>query len=225
MKTDRLRIGWICILGCLSLTSALGQNRNTPQVRFKDGVYLTLQQLQTNQPGYSWKQLRGNWFRNPESGVVTVVELIAAENAALSPESLWGVCVDGKPAVRIDADSINRSSVVFYPLTITGAISYFSYEGILRDTVEMAAFNPESGLPFRKGKVQRSRQEPRERLLLWQTGEILPFTRENLLRWTDNDPEIRRAISVLQEGEPNFREQLLRAIVVYNQRNPLPVVK
>ncbi|MBK6949821.1 MAG: hypothetical protein IPH16_18690 [Haliscomenobacter sp.] len=97
MKTDRLRIGWICILGCLSLTSALGQNRNAPQVKFKDGVYLTLQQFQANQPGYSWKQLRGNWFRNPESGVVTVVELIAAENAPLSPESLWGVCVDGKP--------------------------------------------------------------------------------------------------------------------------------
>ncbi|MBK7477882.1 MAG: hypothetical protein IPI11_18450 [Haliscomenobacter sp.] len=149
------------------MTSALGQNRNTPQVRFKDGVYLTLQQFQTNQPGYSWKQLRGNWFRNPESGVVTVVELIAAENAAPLPGVALGVCVDGKTCggSMPTASTGARSS-----LSVDDHRRYFvlSYEGSFAipwkwpPTTRVGAFGKESA-------AEQARA--RERLLSLHTGK------------------------------------------------------
>lgn len=208
----------ITLAGLLVLVGLYAQEKaKTSAPRFQDGLYRSFEAFHANQPDYRWKELRGNWFFNAESGTVTVADIQDNSGKPLELTSYWGLCLDGRPAIRIPSDSMSRSSAVFARLSPVGSISYFSYEAVVRDTVEMAAYNPHNGLPFRKGKVARSAHEQRERILLSRTGEILPFTLENLAQWTASDAEIRRALGLLRQPD---RDKMLRAIEVYNQRNP-----
>lgn len=208
----------VFILLCLGISAGAQDRGKGQSLRFSDGIYRSFAAFQSNRPDYLWKQLRGEWFYNPESGVTTVVSLRDTAGIPIPLDSLWGICQNGKPAIRIPSDSVNRSAPVFAQLTPLGAISYFTYEGIVRDTIEMAAYNPHTGVPFRKGKVFQSAREPRERILLFRTGEVRPFTIANVEAWTASDAELRRALGQLREQD---REKLLRALEVYNQRNPL----
>lgn len=210
---------WMTLAGLWFLLAGLQAQEKakvgTP--RFQDGLYQSFESFRANRPDYRWKDLRGDWFFNAESGTVTVASLLDTEGNSLPVDAYWGLCLDGRPAIRIPTDSSSRSSAVFARLSPLGAVSYFSYEAVVRDTVEMAAYNPHNGLPFRKGKVARSEHQQRERILLSRSGEVLPFTLENLAAWTASDGEIRRALGLLKQPD---RDKMLRAMEVFNQRNP-----
>jgi hypothetical protein len=205
---------------CTTGTAAVGQARGKAPAtrRWNDGLYRSYAAFQANRPDLSWDEVRGDWFHNPESGVTTIAALSDKTGASLPPSAFWGLCVDGKPALRVPVDSTKRSSSVFVRLEPFGAVSYFSYEGVVRDTIEIAAYNPVTGQPFRKGKVPRSAKEQRERILLFKTGEILPFDLPSVSAWLAGDAELRRALGQLREPE---RDKMLKAIEVFNQRNPL----
>lgn len=217
----RIYSAWGILIAILCTTGvdavAQGRGKAPAPRRWNDGLYRTYASFQANRPDLTWNEVRGDWFHNPESGATTIAALSDPSGAELSPSGFWGLCVDGKPALRVPVDSTRRSSAVFVRLQPFGAVSYFSYEGVVRDTIEVAAYNPLTGQPFRKGKVPRSSKEQRERILLFKTGEIRPFDLPGVSAWLAGDAELRRALGQLQEPD---REKMLKAIEVFNQRNP-----
>ncbi len=217
-KPDRF---WL-MLAVLMLNAATiaAQPRKTPPPLWKDGLYRSAEDFRANRPMTSWKETRGKWFYNSESGITTIAEITLANGTPLSTDSIAFICLNGITALRIPADSTLRSSAVYAQLRYPGRISYFQYEAGVIDTVAIAAYNPISGKPFRQARLPRTTREYRERLFVLETGEILPFSQESLLSILSADPEVRRAVSLLEDSEEApLREKLLRAIEVFNERN------
>ena len=201
-----------------TITSA--QSRKTPPPLWKDGLYRSAEDFRANRPMVSWKETRGKWFYNSESGITTIAEIALANGTPLSTDSIPFICLNGLTSLRIPADSTLRSSAVYAQLRYPGRISFFQYEAGLVDTVAIAAYNPVSGKPFRQARLPRTTREFRERLFVLETGEILPFSPSALLSVLSSDPEVRRAVSLLEDSEESpLREKLLRAIEVFNERN------
>lgn len=198
------------------------QPRKTPPPLWKDGLYRSTEDFRANRPLLTWKETRGKWFYNPESGITTIAEIAYTTGAPLSTDSIALICLNGITSLRIPSDSTLRSSAVYAKLNYPGRISYFQYEAGAVDTVAIAAYNPISGKPFRQARLPRTTREFRERLYILETGNILPFSRESLLSAMDTDPEVRRAVSLLEESEDvPLRDKLFRAIEVFNERNPV----
>ena len=219
-KPDRSRLLFAFFLLYATLLGA--QPRKTPPPLWKDGIYRSSEDFRANKPLLAWKETKGKWFYNPESGITTIAEIAYANGSPLSTDSIALICLNGLTALRIPPDSTLRSSAVYAKLQYPGRISYFQYEAGVIDTVAIAAYNPVSGKPFRQARLPRTIREYRERLYILETGKILPFSRESLLAVMDTDPEVRRAVSLLEDSEDvPLREKLLRAIEVFNERNPV----
>lgn len=222
---------WVFPLLFFLGNKAFAQGSKAPVSPWKDGLYLSLEQFQSNSPAYYWREVKGKWFSNPGSGLTTVADLTLINGSAFPLDSLWAICIEGQPSLRIPADSTLRSSAIFAKLIYPGRISLFTYEGGIVDTVSIAAYNPVSGKPFRQARLPRITREFRERIFVLETGQVLPFSQESLVRCMEADPEVRRAVSLLEveereeeeteEAEKEFREKLLRAIEVFNERNRL----
>lgn len=188
---------------------------------FRDGFYRNIQEWRTNRPSFSWKGAR---MLGLMQFVNQQVELKAVQlpNGKMIPlDSLWGLCWNGRPFIRIPRDSINRELTIFTRLYSLGNISYFKYETQTTRDVEITAYNPANGLPFRKGKVKREFKEQREKILRYQTGEIGFLSREVLSQWTADVPEISRAVKLIQPEDPVDR--YFRAILAFNDRKPVYV--
>ncbi len=198
------------------------QSRKAAQPLWKDGIYRSAEDFRANRPWLTWKETRGKWFVNPESGITTIAELALADGRPFPPDSIALICLNGQTSLRVPADSTLRSSVIFAALKYPGKISYFAYEAAITDTVSFAAYNPLSGKPFRQARLPRTTREYRERIFILETGEVRTFSTESLMEVMTADPEVRRAVSLIQENDAeDFRRKLLRAIEVFNERNPV----
>lgn len=214
---------WPLITFLLLYANLLGaQPRKTPPPLWKDGLYRSTEDFRANRPLVTWKETRGKWFYNPESGITTIAEIGYTSGTPLSTDTIALICLNGVTALRIPPDSTLRSSAVYAKLQYPGRISYFQYEAGVIDTVAIAAYNPISGKPFRQARLPRTTREFRERLYILETGNTIPFSRESLMSVMAADPEVRRAVSLLEESEDvPLRDKLLRAIEVFNERNPV----
>ncbi|MEY4135476.1 MAG: hypothetical protein ACOYOO_05545 [Saprospiraceae bacterium] len=210
---------WLLLLPAALLPA---QSRKTPLPLWKDGIYRSVEDFRANRPWLTWKELRGKWFFNPESGITTIAELAHADGRPYPADSIALICLNGQTSLRIPADSTLRSSAVFAALKFPGRISYFTYEAAITDTVSFSAYNPLSGKPFRQARLPRTVREYRERIFILETGEVHTFSAESLVRSMGADPEVSRAVSLIQETEVEvLRKKLLRAIEVFNERNPV----
>jgi hypothetical protein len=219
-----MKKGTLFILVMVLLTSSLLAQDSIPMRSsfvFRDGFYRNIQEWQTNRPSFPWK---GTRMLGVMQFVNQQVELKAVQlpNGKMLPlDSLWGLCWNGRPFIRIPRDSINRELAIFTRLYYLGNISYYKYETEITREIEITAYNPLNGLPFRKGKVKREFKEQKEKLLRYKTGEIGTFTPEVLAKWTADLPEISRAVRLIQPDDP--KDRMYRAILAFNERKPVYV--
>jgi hypothetical protein len=190
--------------------------------RFRDGVYLSHQSFRNNAPDLAWEQVQARWFANPQTFLVQM-EFIRTKGGGLeiSPDSLWGFTMQGIPYIRLPREWIRKELATFAPIELRGKICYFDFERL--DTIKtlITAYNPNNGRPFLQGYIDKEAQSTYRKMLHFETGQVLDLTRENLLGWIGDDPELSAAVADIPESELDAK--LFKCLLIYVDRKKVYV--
>lgn len=215
------RLCYILVIG-LVVSFPLAGQEVTPTFAFADGLYYSYEEFARNQPAIPMQEIQSRLVTNPRTWITQVESLIRrSDNEAIPIDQLWGICIDGIPYIRIPADSIDKPLPAFAGLRITGNICYFQYERTEERLVEMTAYNPLTGKPFRSGQIARDFLEIRERMLRFETGDMAPFSRTQLIEWTTRDQMIQTTLRRLAPDTENLEDQLYNIMLSFNKRHPV----
>ena len=221
-----MRYALLCCLCGLSIAVA-AQNAELPRDTvlldnsfvFADGLYADLDALKRNQPTYAWEDVYAQLFANPQTFVARLLSLdLRSERQALAADSLWGIVLEGVPYIRVPADTYDGAGIPFVGLKVRGRLAYFTWESKREEEVEIRAYNPLNGRPFRTGRVRKEVPVYYEQLLHFDDGHIEPFTIETVLAAIQSDQKLHRTLAELPEKEA--WDQLYKMVLVYDDRNP-----
>jgi hypothetical protein len=191
--------------------------------RFADGVFLSFQEFRQNAPAYRPEDVRIDFFTNPQTSLTQIDSIcLPGTNRYLDPDSVWAVCIDGIPYLRVPENEINRELPTFAALKLRGKICYFTYPDFRVKKIMVAAYNPLTGMPFRKGVVEREEEVVIEKMMHFESGEVLDFTVANFMRWIQDDLPLVKTIESLPPKEK--QEKLFKCLLIYVDRNPVFVV-
>lgn len=214
--------GWLMFLWALALP--LRGQVVTKNFQYKDGIYLTLEAWQRNQPDYSWDQLDSRLVTNPQTWVSRLAAVsVKATGQVLVPDSIKVLAVDGIPYLKWPHQQESRDHAIFIGLRVRGSLGYLKYEETVEGFDTFSAYNPLTGRAFRTGKVKRNKTLVHECLVPFESGELLPFTEEQLSRWVQKDEGLYASMLELPKGER--KQQLFKILLIYNDRHPVHLLE
>lgn len=188
---------------------------------FREGIFRSYESFRSNTPDWSWEEAEAILFTNPQTFLTQIQQLRLktpdGPGALIHPDSIWGICLQGIPYIRLDRDWIQKELATFAPLELRGKICYFDFERTDTVQVRMTAYNPANGRPFRQAMVGKEVDVNCPRILNFQTGETADFTRDNLLRWITDDPALTQTVLELEEDE--LDSKLFKVLLIYVDRN------
>ena len=190
----------------------------TKNFQFKDGVYLSFEEFQANDPSFLLEELHILSFTNPQTSLTQVDSIYHPKTKQdIDPEKIWAICMDGVPAIRIPKNEVNKILPSFAAMKLRGKICYFTYPYYRVRKVPVAAYNPLTGRPFLKGEVERDEKVIVEKMLHFETGEIADFTVDNFLKWIQED---RHLVETIERTPPEeVEEKLFRLLLIYVDRH------
>ena len=188
--------------------------------KFHDGVYRQYSDFQKNLPNIKWDSVETSLATNPKS-LITYIEFLKFKKTqiAVNLDSVWGVVIDGIPYVKLANTSNKRSSVVFAGMVLRGKLCYFQFDEVEEKNVPMTAYIPETGQPYVTKNVLQKRDVIREKLILFDTGEIRDFTLPNFRQLINDDKELLATVNALKPRE--VPEKLFKCLLIFNDRNPV----
>ncbi len=186
---------------------------------FADGVYLSLEQLRQNDPAYSWSEVEARLAANRDSYSAQVEYIRPRAMEPLPMEQVFALVLDGLPYIQVTDPALQRAAAYFAGLRIRGRLCLYAYEFKEQREVEMAAYNPLTGRPFRRGVVTKEEEVLVRRLIHLETGERGGFTRESLLQLMADDPKMQRTVEELEDS--GLEERMYKCILIYDDRNPI----
>lgn len=191
---------------------------------FREGVYFSHQAFRNNAPDLAWEQVQARWFTNPQTFLVQM-EFIHPKGGGLeiTPDSLWGFTMQGIPYIRLPREWIRKELATFAPIELRGKICYFDFERLDTFKTLITAYNPYNGRPFRQGYIDKEAQSTYRKMLHFETGQVLDLTRENLLDWIGDDPELSVAVADIPDNELDAK--LFKCLLIYVDRKKVYVPK
>lgn len=187
---------------------------------FADGVYLSFEAFRANEPSYEWKEVEAKVASTPGSFSAQADFIIAkASGDTLSRADIWGISLNGLPYVCLKKEEAGDRPIKFAGMKVRGRISLYEYETEQTEWVEIAAYNPLTGKPFRRGKVSKSVTTTHQYLLDLTTGKVKPYNRDSLLGLIEDDQQLWRTVKELSKEEVG--EKLYRCLLIYDDRNPI----
>jgi hypothetical protein len=193
---------------------------------FRDGLYLTLTAFQSDTPDIPIKDLEGRLVTNDDTGLTKSDYLAMKTDTGtmeIDLENVWGITLDGEPYIRIVENTGDQQFATFAKLRVRGAICYFTFESEEERYVEVKAYNPLNGKPFRRGRVKNMETVDNKRILRFDTGEVAPLNREILLNWVQDDPQLTEAVEALEGAD--ISDKLYRSMLIYDDRHPVFITR
>ena len=191
----------------------------TKNFKFKDGLYLSFSSFQNNKPDYNWVSLQANSVINPENYTVKIdwIKIKGPNGKPIPMDSIWGLSVNGIPYIQVDKEV--HTFGYFTALRVRGKICYFTFETKQTELVEISAYNPLTGRPYRNAMVPRSSFEDVEYMLEFDSGEIQRFNIQNFKKWIVEDDDLLQTVNEISEDE--LSEKLFKCLLIYDDRNPV----
>jgi hypothetical protein len=215
------RLIWGLIL--LSITGNLLAQQEveivTKNYKFNDGVYFSFSDFKQNQPILRWEEVQGSLFSNPEAFTVkaeTLKQKSLGSTAENLLDSIWGFTIGGIPYIKIKKKKEDLLTL-FSGMRVRGQLSYFSYVVREERDINFSAINPYTAKPFRSTVEKRSLKLKKEKILLFDTGEIMDYSYENMEILIKDDPTLLRALYQIEDYE--LEEKMFKCLLIYNDRH------
>ncbi len=186
---------------------------------FKDGIYLSLESFQNNQPDYRWEEVESNLFANPQTFLATVDFIKVNNGDSLILEDIFSLSLSGIPYIYLEEAPSYKDLTTFVALRVRGKICYFTYADSKSVRFPMSAYNPLNGKPFRTAVIEREQDVVIEKMMLFATGEVTDFNKINLLDWIQDDAGLSKAVAELTPQET--KEKLFKCLLIYDDRHEI----
>jgi hypothetical protein len=203
------------------LASAQDSLQITNNFEFNNGVYLTINDLQKNQPNYNWQEVKASAHINREKNIVrfeylNIVDSLENVLKTLTTTDFWGICVDGVPYIRVVDTMLNE--VQFIGLRTRGRICYFEYDSYEMRSVPMTIYDPKTQRPVWVQNVINKEPIAKQKMMDFSTGSVADLDLNIFKDWIKNDQQLTNTINDLSEKEAN--RKLYKMMLIYNDRNP-----
>lgn len=219
LNPNMLRIFYTVLIGLLAgslpAQEAPDSVRLSGRFAFTEGLYLTWESVQQNQPDHPLEALPGLWVDNPETRLARLAEEGSAATA-IDPLELVAIGRDSLLFLRLDEMPPARGVVYFSGLWVQGRICLYRYEREETRMVEIKAYNPQTGRPFRSGKVPRDVTLEVYVMVDFSSGRRAELDRTTLFDWIGDDARLLDQVRRLPEADLD----LFRVLQAYNRRNP-----
>ncbi len=193
----------------------------TKNFKFEDGIYLTFNAFQENNPDHEWKEVTSEVFINGESFISKTEAFVLKKGKEIPFSEIWGFSYNGIPYIRVRNEG---EFATFSALRVRGKLCYFTFEEKVSEWVEISAYNPVNGRPFRTGKVERVQDVQREKMLFFETGEIQDFNPTNFLAVVKElDRPLWSALAELPEEEA--QKKLFKTLLIFDDRHEVYIKK
>ncbi|KAA3636059.1 MAG: hypothetical protein DWQ02_08890 [Bacteroidetes bacterium] len=193
----------------------------TKNFKFEDGIYLNFTAFQENNPDHEWKEVTSEVFINGESFISKTEAFVLKKGKEIPFSEIWGFSYNGIPYIRVRNEG---EFATFSALRVRGKLCYFTYEEKVSEWVEISAYNPVNGRPFRTGKVERVHDVQREKMLFFESGEIKDFNPANFLAVVEEfDKPLWNALSELTEEEA--QKKLFKSLLIFDDRHEVFIKK
>jgi hypothetical protein len=186
---------------------------------FQNGIYLSLEQLHQNQPAYEWKEVEARLAANRDKYFAQMEYLKPRGITAIPVTEVYAFVLKGLPYIRVENSGQTEKAATFAGLKVRGKLCYYTYERREPKVVEMAAYNPLTGKPFRKGQVQREKVITVKKVLDFISGQRLPLRRDNLMVLMADDEQMVKTVAELPDHATE--EKLYKCVLIYDDRNPI----
>jgi hypothetical protein len=192
----------------------------TNNFEFNNGVYLTINDLQKNQPNYNWQEVKASAHINREKNIVrfeylNIVDSFENVVKILTKTDFWGVCVDGVPYIRVVDTMLNE--VQFIGLRTRGRICYFEYDSYEMRSVPMTIYNPKTRKPVWVQNLVNKEAVVKQKMMDFSTGKVEDLDISIFKDWIKNDQQLINTINDLSEKEAN--RKLYKMMLIYNDRH------
>jgi hypothetical protein len=209
----------LCLLGYTASTAQINKKQ---QQDFEDGVYQSHQDLKENQPSFKLYDLPNFAYQlDREENLLFLSDKTMSQldgSALKSLDNIWGICVKGVPYMKVHPSG-KDGVVYFVKYHILGRICYLYYPSIEDRAVEMPIYNPYSGARVGGRTVVNRERRLVKQLMLFETGELKPYSVANFKQWAQDDTRLMKSIERLSEQEA--QEKLFKSIKIYNERHPI----
>jgi hypothetical protein len=207
------------------VVSAQDSVQLTNNFEFNNGVYLTINDLQNNQPNYNWQEVKASAHINRDKNVVRFEYLNLMDSLGnlvgnLTNTDFWGICVDGVPYIRV-ADTMVHE-VQFVGLRTRGKICYFEYDSYEMRSVPMTIYDPKTQKPIWVQNIDNKEPIEKEKMMDFSTGIVEDLDIAIFKDWIKNDAQLVNTINDLSEKEAN--QKLYKMMLIYNDRHPYFVI-
>lgn len=206
--------------GATDLLAQEGPEILTKNFAFTDGIYLSFADFQHNRPSLTWEEVDAMVVSNPQNFMAQVAHIKRGREAdapLLDLEEVWGICLGGIPYIQLEKGAVKKSLAVFAGMRLRGKICYFNYEKEEMRALDMPVYNPANRQVFRRMTIERKQTVLHEKLLDFETGEVVNFTIDNFREWIKDDQRLLETLAKMTEQE--IEERLFKCLLIYVDRN------
>ncbi len=190
----------------------------TKNFQFADGVYLSFEEFQSNTPAFPLDGLTIHSFTNPQTSLTQIDSIFHVNaNKSIDQEKIWAVSLNGVPFIKLPKNEIYKQMPSYAALKLRGKICYYTYPDYQMKKIPIKAYNPLTGYPFLHGEVEREEKRVVEKMLHFETGEIVDFNLNNLKAWIQEDKHLIETIEKTPVEE--VEEKLFRLLLIYVDRH------
>jgi hypothetical protein len=192
----------------------------TKNFKFNNGVYLTLADWQRNRPNYTWEEIETR-LAIVSTTFQTHIEFLKLKKEAkdISPESVWGIVLDGIPYVCLPKELQKKSATVFAGMVVRGKLCYFQYDEIEEVTVPITAYIPQTGKPYFTKNITKKESVLREKVMRFEDGKMYDLNLNNFKNLISDDKDLVDTFNGLKPNE--ITEKLFKVLLIFNDRNPV----
>lgn len=211
-------------LGTVDLLAQAEPETLSKNFAFADGVYLSLSDFQHNSPSLVWEEIDAMVISNPQNFMAQVSYIKSGqgpEAPLLDLEHVWGICLGGIPYIQLEKGAVKKSLPVFAGMRLRGKICYFNYEDEELRALDMPVYNPANQQVFRRVTIERKQTVVHEKLLDFETGEVIDFTIDNFREWIKDDQRLVETLAAMKEEE--IQEKLFKCLLIYVDRNEVMI--
>lgn len=201
-----------CFYAGYSQTDTINKVRYTNEYKFKEGFFVSFDQVLENNPLPFERIITGdknsdNWFDNIlNSKVILVLDDFGVQQK-IEVDLIWGYCRKGALFVNWNKD--------FYRIPYIGRISHY----VATQTVRMDymadpyyGYYPGIGPSYEASKIIQN-------IIDFESGKSYPFTLETVLTFLMKDPVLFDEFNQLKKNKK--RQMMFFYIRKYNERNPV----
>ncbi len=215
MKRNLILLLLLWSFVCFAQNDSLILSNST---KFEEGIYLTYEAFAHNQPDFSWQEVGGNIFINQQNHTAKIQGLyVKMDSIKRDLNQVWGFCRFGVPFKQIEQIADYQR---FSTIKVRGRLCYYSYLKPVEKTIEIVAYNPKTGRPFRRGEVNNLEEEKVAKVFEYETGKQFNFTLPDFMAYiSDKDQSLWRSLDKLSKEQANAK--LYKCLLIYNDRHPV----